>query len=227
MTSPPPLAFAKPAMPGDAVSVLVLAEDSSAMASKWPDVRDSYLPNLLQSIRATNPSVQVGPSPPPSRASHPLLLLQMEARWITTSAASPVPPQPIPDTAHARSVPELPLGQTGSTKHSPECITHAIRVLVLSSGPSRVRSRWASLALVCSDLPPEHHEASGPRRSHRATVSRHTQRHDSFVLRSMGRSRHRAHPGDPQTFISLFWPSLIGSTSNTSACTSYSTSALK
>ena len=51
-------------MSGDAVSVLVLAEDSPAMASKWPDVRDEYLPNLLVKLRAVDPTVQVRPSPP-------------------------------------------------------------------------------------------------------------------------------------------------------------------
>lgn len=64
MTSNPPLSFAAPAMSGDAVSVLVLAEDSPAMASKWPDVRDEYLPNLLVKLRAVDPTVQVRPSPP-------------------------------------------------------------------------------------------------------------------------------------------------------------------
>ena len=73
MTSPPSLAFSQPAMSGDAVSVLVLAEDSSAMASKWPDVRNAYLPNLLENLRAADPSVQVGCPPPLLPASNPCL----------------------------------------------------------------------------------------------------------------------------------------------------------
>ena len=46
-------------MPGDAVSVSVLVEDSVAMAAKWPDIRDAYLPNLLENLRSADPSVQV------------------------------------------------------------------------------------------------------------------------------------------------------------------------
>ena len=46
-------------MPGDAVSVLVLVEDCATMAAKWPDVRDSYLPKLLENLRSADPSVQV------------------------------------------------------------------------------------------------------------------------------------------------------------------------
>ena len=46
-------------MPGDAVSVSVLVEDSAAMAARWPDIRDTYLPNLLEHLRAADPSVQV------------------------------------------------------------------------------------------------------------------------------------------------------------------------
>ena len=141
MTSSPPDSFAAPAMSGDAVSVLVLAEDSPAMASKWPDVRDEYLPNLLVKLRAVDPTVQVRPSPP---LRFPLLILlspiQMEARWLTTSSASPIPPQSIPDTARARNVPELPLGRVSNSKHSPESITHAIRV----------RARTCTLSLSSS-----------------------------------------------------------------------------
>ncbi len=59
MTSPPSFSFSKPAMPGDALSVLVLVEDSAAMAAKWPDVRDSYLPKLLENLRSADPFVQV------------------------------------------------------------------------------------------------------------------------------------------------------------------------
>ena len=59
MSSPPSFSFSKPAMPGDAVSVSVLVEDSVAMAAKWPDIRDAYLPNLLENLRSADPSVQV------------------------------------------------------------------------------------------------------------------------------------------------------------------------
>ena len=61
MTSPPSLSFSRPAMPGDAVSVLVVVEDSAAMAAKWPDIRDAYLPNLLEKLRSEDLSVQVCP----------------------------------------------------------------------------------------------------------------------------------------------------------------------
>ena len=63
MTSPHSFSFSKPAMPGDAVSVLILVEDSAQMAAKWPDVRDSYLPVLLENLRADDPSVQVRSMP--------------------------------------------------------------------------------------------------------------------------------------------------------------------
>ncbi|KAI8977758.1 hypothetical protein BD414DRAFT_445776 [Trametes punicea] len=115
MTSPHSFSFSKPAMPGDAVSVLVLVEDSTQMAAKWLDVRDSYLPILLENLRTADPSVQ------------------MEARWLTTSSSSPVATYSIIDAAQCRNVPAVTLGQSVSTKISPAGIHQAVSILASAS----------------------------------------------------------------------------------------------
>ncbi|KAL7278283.1 hypothetical protein ACG7TL_008259 [Trametes sanguinea] len=122
MTSPHSFSFSKPAMQGDAVSVLVLVEDSPQMAAKWPDVRDSYLPTLLENLRTADPSVQ------------------MEARWLTTSSSSPVATYSITDAAQCRNVPALVLGQANSTKITPAVIHQAISILASAArGTSATR----------------------------------------------------------------------------------------
>ncbi|KAI0367067.1 hypothetical protein BV20DRAFT_1090972 [Pilatotrama ljubarskyi] len=126
MASPHSFSFSKPAMPGDAVSVLVLVEDSGQMAAKWPEVRDSYLPVLLENLRAADPSVL------------------MEARWLTTSSSSPVVTA-LRDAADCRNVPDLILGHGSSTKISPAILADESRamgnatrhfILVAATGPS-------------------------------------------------------------------------------------------
>ncbi|KAH9940021.1 uncharacterized protein BXZ73DRAFT_43279, partial [Epithele typhae] len=128
-------AFAEPAMSGDNVSVLVLAEDSQAMAAKWPDVRNAYLPVLLDRLRAADPSVN------------------MEARWLTTSPSSPPSHRNIRDTDESHEVPNLPLGKTGSTKHSPASLSRAITLLSQVNGPQRVTKH---LVLVAASGPLTH-----------------------------------------------------------------------
>ena len=54
-----PSPFSRPAITGDAVSVLVLVEDSRAMADKWQDIRETYLPTLLGSLRLADGTVPV------------------------------------------------------------------------------------------------------------------------------------------------------------------------
>lgn len=130
MTSPHSFPFSNPAMPGDAVSVLVLVEDSGQMAAKWPDVRDSYLPILLENLRTADPSVQVRFQPPPplSLLIIRLLFFQIEVRWLTTSSPSLVATHFIQDAAECRNLPDLPLGQGPNTKISPMVIHNAIKV---------------------------------------------------------------------------------------------------
>ncbi|KAI0738239.1 hypothetical protein C8Q80DRAFT_1275763 [Daedaleopsis nitida] len=136
MTSPPSISFSKPAMPGDALSVLVLVEDSDGMATKWPDVRDSYLPNLFDKLRSADPSVQ------------------MEARWLTTSSASRSPPPvPIMDSAQARAAHDIPLGYTASAKLCPGAISNAINILSSASGR---QSTTRHLILVAATGPLSH-----------------------------------------------------------------------
>ncbi|KAI0700243.1 hypothetical protein C8T65DRAFT_709711 [Cerioporus squamosus] len=133
MTSPPSFSFSKPAMPGDAVSVLVLVEDSAAMAAKWPDVRDSYLPKLLENLRSADPSVQ------------------MEVRWLATSSAPGAsPPVVIMDAAQARVRGDLPLGQASTAKFSPAVLTNAISIL---SSASRRQNTTRHLILVAATGP--------------------------------------------------------------------------
>ncbi|OJT09155.1 hypothetical protein TRAPUB_14365 [Trametes pubescens] len=129
MTSPHSLPFSNPAMPGDAVSVLVLVEDSGQMAVKWPDVRDSYLPILLENLRTADQSVQVRFQPPPplSLLIIRLLFFQIEARWLTTSSPTPVATYSILDAAECRNIPDLALGQGPNTKISPMVIHNAIK----------------------------------------------------------------------------------------------------
>lgn len=148
MTSPHSFPFSNPAMPGDAVSVLVLVEDSGQMAAKWPDVRDSYLPILLENLRTADPSVQVRFQPPPplSLLIIRLLFFQIEVRWLTTSSPSLVATHFIQDAAECRNLPDLPLGQGPNTKISPMVIHNAIKVCFLFifahsvRSPSRCRS---------------------------------------------------------------------------------------
>ncbi|KAI0631385.1 hypothetical protein C8Q77DRAFT_1218892 [Trametes polyzona] len=114
MASPHAFSFAVPAMPGDALALLVLVEDSAQMAAKWPDVRDSYLPLLLEHLRAADPSVQI------------------EARWLTTSSSFPVALHAIADPVHCRTVPDLALGHGPDVKISPAAIQNAIQILASS-----------------------------------------------------------------------------------------------
>ncbi|RPD55277.1 hypothetical protein L226DRAFT_526184 [Lentinus tigrinus ALCF2SS1-7] len=134
MTSPPSFSFSKPAMPGDAVSVLVLVEDSATMAAKWPDVRDSYLPKLLENLRSADPSVQ------------------MDARWLTTSSASAAsPPVVVVDAAQAQMPVDVPLKREGCpTKFSPAVIANAISIL---SSASRRQNTTRHLILVAATGP--------------------------------------------------------------------------
>ncbi|KAI0668166.1 hypothetical protein C8Q78DRAFT_1048843 [Trametes maxima] len=132
MTTPHSFSFSNPAMPGDAVSVLVLVENSGQMVAKWPEVRDSYLPILLENLRSADPSVQ------------------MEARWLTTSSPSPVATYRIMDATQCRNVPELILGQDVVTKISPAGIDHAIKIL---SGASRGTNATRHLVLVAATGP--------------------------------------------------------------------------
>ena len=135
----------------------------------------------------------------------------MEARWLTTSSASPAPPQPIPDAAHAWAVPQLLLGQTGSSKHSPEAMSRAINVLaVLYFPPTPALTPMPPPDFVVSHLPAEHHEASRPRSSHRAIHTRWSQRPHSLQLRRMGGHSHGSQAGDSPTFIRVLSPLLIG-----------------
>ncbi|KAI0824403.1 hypothetical protein BC628DRAFT_1322673 [Trametes gibbosa] len=133
MTSPHSFPFSQPAMPGDAVSVLVLVEDSAQMAAKWPDVRDSYLPILLENLRMADPSVQI------------------EARWLTTSSSSPVAANTITDAAQCRNVPSLVLGQGNNSKISPPAIQNAIKILAASM---RGASATRHFILVAATGPP-------------------------------------------------------------------------
>ncbi|KAH9847766.1 hypothetical protein C2E23DRAFT_488356 [Lenzites betulinus] len=133
MTSPHSFPFSKPAMTGDALSVLVLVEDSAQMAAKWPDVRDSYLPILLENLRTADQSVQI------------------EARWLTASSPSPVASYPIMDAAQCRNVPDLVLGQGPSCKISPPAIQNAIKILGASM---RGVSATRHFILVAATGPP-------------------------------------------------------------------------
>ena len=50
--------------PRDAAAVLFLIEDSSYMSSLWSHLRRSYLPSLLDAIKAANLSAAVSQSAP-------------------------------------------------------------------------------------------------------------------------------------------------------------------
>jgi hypothetical protein len=49
----------KPVIPGQAVAVLFLIENSGPMAPRWPDLRDRVLPTILVNIRLANRGVPV------------------------------------------------------------------------------------------------------------------------------------------------------------------------
>ena len=58
---PIPEAIFKPVVPGEAVAILVLIENSQAMVQAWSDLRDHHLPTLLGTMRLANPAVPVRP----------------------------------------------------------------------------------------------------------------------------------------------------------------------
>ncbi|TFY75464.1 hypothetical protein EWM64_g8547 [Hericium alpestre] len=58
MEALPPGIFS-PLAPGHSVATLVLIENSEEMMSRWPDLRDRYLPNLLGTMRRANPHVPI------------------------------------------------------------------------------------------------------------------------------------------------------------------------
>ncbi|KAH9856311.1 hypothetical protein C2E23DRAFT_944275 [Lenzites betulinus] len=135
-------------MPGDAlfvpvlVLVLVLVEDSAQMAARWPDVRDSYLPILLENLRTAHPSVQI------------------EARWLTTSSTSPVATYSIMDAAQCRNVPVLVLGQVPSRKISPPAIQNAIKILGASRRGVNVIRHFILVAATGPSMSSPIHEAT-------------------------------------------------------------------
>jgi hypothetical protein len=59
MASPSHTLFSTPNTPGDATVVLVLLEGSGATHNNWSDIRNHYLPPLLEALCASQPDAPV------------------------------------------------------------------------------------------------------------------------------------------------------------------------
>ncbi|CCM06903.1 uncharacterized protein FIBRA_09214 [Fibroporia radiculosa] len=118
-SSSPSLQFASQASPGDPVSVLILVEDSQAMAANWPDVRTYYLPKLLDSLRTADLSVP------------------MRLWWLTSSPSFSPFTTPITHPAQCNELPDLGLGLAAETSISTSTIRRSMNIYASSNKPRR------------------------------------------------------------------------------------------
>ena len=158
-------------MPGDAVSVSVLVEDSVAMAAKWPDIRDAYLPNLLENLRAADPSVQVRIQLAAVLASH-CLFAYSDGSSMAYNVLR------LSSTRHAhlrhRSSEERPRTAARRSPWARKTLSDSHLARNYRSFAPSLFALLLALTVLSADTLPghsaaKHHEASHPRSSHRAT----------------------------------------------------------
>ena len=188
MTSPPSFSFSKPAMPGDAVSVLVLVEDSAGMATKWPDVRDSYLPNLLDKLRSEDPSVQVRPVSNPPFVAHGFAF-QLDGSSVAHNILASVGVA-LACTHHGRCASPSDArasARTGCFRETVpnEHLERNWRTPSPVSAPLEVCS-LRHLGPLLGQPAAKHHEASHPRSSHWSADTRRPKRRRSLRFRLLG-----------------------------------------
>ncbi|KAH9943594.1 hypothetical protein B0H21DRAFT_748599 [Amylocystis lapponica] len=119
MAASGPSPFSRPAMTGDPVSVLVLVEDSQAMAGKWVEIRDYYLPTLLGSLRMADTSVP------------------MRVWWLTTSAAFTPSTSAIGDINQCSEIPDMKLMFSASAGISATMLRRSIDTFASALGQRR------------------------------------------------------------------------------------------
>ncbi|KAI0313104.1 hypothetical protein OF83DRAFT_1294536 [Amylostereum chailletii] len=113
-----PVGMFSPLTPGRPVATLLLIENSQPMFSRWPDLRDHYLPNLLGSMRVVNPVVPI------------------QVLWLTSClpppdapASSPPPPPPLQSSRQFNQLPELRFNTSPSNRISPGTIYRGAELL--------------------------------------------------------------------------------------------------
>ncbi|THH12184.1 hypothetical protein EW146_g7796, partial [Bondarzewia mesenterica] len=89
MASPPPPGIFKPPAPFYSIATLLLIENSEQMYSRWPDLRDHYLPTLLGTMRMANPVVPI------------------QVLWLT-SCLAPIDDPSVPPQNSSRQFNQLP-----------------------------------------------------------------------------------------------------------------------
>ncbi|KAL6306534.1 hypothetical protein BKA93DRAFT_773447 [Sparassis latifolia] len=120
MAEQPSASFARPNMPGDPVSVMVLVEDSLTMLAKWDAIRDFYLPTLLESLRIAD------------------LTVPMRVWWFTNSPAFEVPLMTtIGGMSQVDHIPDLQLGHNASVGISTTTIRRSIDMFVTALDKQR------------------------------------------------------------------------------------------
>ncbi|GBE86049.1 hypothetical protein SCP_0805730 [Sparassis crispa] len=120
MAEQPSASFARPNMPGDPVSVMVLVEDSLTMLAKWDAIRDFYLPTLLESLRIAD------------------LTVPMRVWWFTNSPAFEVPLMTtIGGMSQVDHIPDLQLGHNACVGISTTTIRRSIDLFVTAVDKQR------------------------------------------------------------------------------------------
>ncbi|KAI0919612.1 hypothetical protein AcV5_001630 [Taiwanofungus camphoratus] len=120
--------FSKPTAPGDAISVLVLVEDSRAMLGKWDDVRNVYLPTLLETLRVADATVP------------------MRVWWLTSSPAFTTLTTSVTYPGQSNEIPDLKIGQSQETAISTNTIRRSIEIYVANTGHYRSTRHFVMIA---------------------------------------------------------------------------------
>ena len=117
--------------PRQAAAVLFLIEDSSYMIPLWPHLKDSYLPYLLNAIKAANVTAAVSRPTSALPLSYRSPPLQAEALWMTASEHAPFK-HPFSPTTHRTprwdDVPTIKFSSEGGNTISPASVARAIEV---------------------------------------------------------------------------------------------------
>ncbi|KAI0055401.1 hypothetical protein BV25DRAFT_1921836 [Artomyces pyxidatus] len=124
------------ATPGESIATLVLIENSSAMVSRWPDLRDRHLPTLLGTMRIENPISPI----------NVLWLMSCPANEATTSST------PDHGSRQSNQLPEVWFNAQPSNRISPWTIYHGAQLLA-STFPDLPTSRH--LIVIAASAPSE------------------------------------------------------------------------
>ncbi|PCH34863.1 hypothetical protein WOLCODRAFT_165876 [Wolfiporia cocos MD-104 SS10] len=131
--------FASPSSPGDPLSVIILVEDSRAMAVSWTHIRQYYLPPLLETLRRADVTVP------------------MRVWWLTSSSAFSPFTTAIDNTSACNEIPDLTLGHHLDSQISTGTIRRSINIYMNSNKRQRCNQHFvivaASALLPSADVP--------------------------------------------------------------------------